>query len=122
MESLKKKFRLKAKQRGRRPFSAYFLGIIFLMLFLLVIFEIPPNQTLVYKIIRIPSTLLFFLCLYPTVFFFSYFLSTKIHATLSASTVCFYLLIRYAGLNHPIFLIITLSLYITLSLFFYKRK
>jgi hypothetical protein len=122
MEGLKKKFRLKAKQRGRRPFTAYFLGVIFLMFFLLIILEIPPNQTLVYKLIKIPSTLLFFLSLYPTIFFFAYFISTKIHATLTASIVCFYLLIRYAGLTHPIFFIIILGLYVTLSLFFYKRK
>ena len=119
---LRKRFRLKLKQRGRRPFSAYFLGVIFLMFFLLTVFEISPTETLAFKIIKIPSVMLFFLSFYLTIFFFTYFISTKIMAILTASFICFYLLLRYAGLMHPIFLVITTGLYITLALFFYKRK
>ena len=122
LEKLKKRYKLKAKQRVRRPFAAYFLGVIFLMFFLLVVFEIAPNTTLVYRIIRLPSLWLFFLSLYLTVFFFAYFISSKVQATLISSFICFYLILRFIGLTHPIFLVITFGLYITLALFFRKRK
>jgi len=114
--------RLAVKRRRRKPIAAYFFFVIFFIFLLLIIFKLPPNEALVVQGFKLPIVPIFFIDLYLVLFFLFYFIFNKLQGTLIASFVCFYLLLRYAHLTHPFFLVVTLGLFITIELFFYKRR
>ena len=118
----KPRVKLDIKRKRRKPIAAYFFSVIFLVFLLVIIFKLPPNQALTIKGYKLPIVPIFFIDLYLVIFFFVYFISSKLHATLIAAFIAFYLLLRYAGLTHPVFFVITLALLVTIELFFYKRK
>jgi len=84
--------------------------------------EIPPSKTYELGFLKFPAIFIFFTDLYLFVFFLFYFLLGKISGILFASAVSLYFLLRFAGLTHPIFLVIILSLLLTLELFFYRKR
>lgn len=114
--------RLNVKRRRRKPISSYFFFVIFFVFLLIIIFKLPPNQALTVSGFKLPIVPIFFIDLYLSIFFLFYFIFNKLQGTLFASFISFYLLLRYAHLTHPFFLVVTLGLFITLELFFYKRR
>ncbi len=121
-DKFRRRVKLDLKRRRRKPIASYFFFVIFFVFLLVIIFKLPPGEALIIKSVKLPIVPVFFIDLYLVIFFLFYFIFNKLQGTLFATFVSFYLLLRYAHLTHPFFLVVTFGLFITLELFFYKRR
>lgn len=126
MDNLQKtRLKNKAKPIARRRRNVVYLLISILILIGLayLFFNFSPNKPIEVKGIHIPTKPIFLVGIFGFLYtLFTFILIKQIQGLLVASFTTIYLLLRFIGLTHWLFLILFIALFVTLELFILKKK
>lgn len=126
MDNLQKtrlKNKTKPISRRRHNYAYLLLAILFSIILTYLVVNTSPNQPLAIKSIEIPTRPLFLLSILGLLYSaFTFLLIKKIQGVLIAGFTTLYILLRFIGLTHWIFLILFIALFVTTETFLLKKK
>ena len=110
-------------RQRKKLFPHLLLGILFLLLFILIISLFSPNQPLRIFTTDIPLLPFFFLFFFLSVYFLAtYIFASKKHGLLLGLFFIIYLIFRQNDLTHPLFLVLLIGLFLILELLFSRKS